>query len=89
LNVLNAEAVLVISYVGFATQEMAISGRTSLSVQLKEDTKDLTDVVVIGYGTTKRKDLRVQVSSVKMENSPLALLPNLNALEALKEVLPG
>ena len=49
----------------------------------------MNDVVVIGYGTTKRKDFTGAVSSVKMENSPLALMPNMNALEALKGNVPG
>ena len=89
LNVLNTDAVLVVSYVGFATQEISVNGRTNLSVQLKEDTKDLNEIVVIGYGTTKRKDFTGAVSSVKMENSPLALLPNMNALESLKGNVTG
>ena len=89
LNVLNTDAVLVVSYVGFATQEIAVNGRSNLAVQLKEDTKDLNEIVVIGYGTTKRKDFTGAVSSVKMENSPLALLPNMNALEALKGNVTG
>ncbi len=89
LNVLNTDAVLVISYVGFATQEISVNGRTNLSVQLKEDTKDLNEIVVIGYGTTKRKDFTGAVSSVKMENSPLALLPNMNALESLRGNVTG
>jgi hypothetical protein len=62
---------------------------TSIAIQLKEESKDLNEVVVIGYGTTKRKDFTGAVSSVKMENSPLALQPNLNAFEALKGNVPG
>ncbi|MEO5682493.1 MAG: SusC/RagA family TonB-linked outer membrane protein [Chitinophagaceae bacterium] len=89
LNVLNSNAVLVISYVGFTAQEIPVNGRSIIEVQLKEDTRDLNEVVVIGYGTTKRKDFTGAVSSVKMENSPLALMPNLNALEALKGNVPG
>jgi len=89
LNVVNKDAVLVISYVGFTTQEIAVGGRSSLSIQMKEEAKDLNDVVVIGYGTTKRKDFTGAVSSVKLENSPLALMPNMNALEALRGNVPG
>ncbi|HRP56450.1 TonB-dependent receptor [Agriterribacter sp.] len=89
LNVINDNAVLVISYVGFLTQEIAVNGRSNIEVHLQGDTKDLTDVVVIGYGTSKRKDFTGAVSSVKMENSPLALMPNLNVLEALKGTVTG
>jgi len=89
LNVVNTNAVLVISYVGFSAQEVPVNGRSNIPIQLKEDTKDLSDVVVIGYGTTRRKDFTGAVSSVKLENSPLALMPNMNALEALKGNVPG
>ena len=89
LNVLNAGAVLVVSYVGFITQEIKVGDHSNIVIQLKEESKDMNEVVVIGYGTTKRKDFTGAVSSVKLENSPLALLPNINALEALKGNVPG
>ncbi|MBX2925517.1 MAG: TonB-dependent receptor [Chitinophagaceae bacterium] len=89
LNVTDPNAILVISYVGFTTEEISVSGRNNIQIQLKENTRDLSDVVVIGYGTSKRKDFTGAVSSVKMENSPLALMPNLNALEALKGTVTG
>ena len=89
LNVLGRDAVLVASFVGFATEEVPVSGRNNITIQLKEDAQNLNDVVVIGYGTTKRKDFTGAVSSVKLENSPLALMPNMNALEALKGNVPG
>ncbi|MBN8858066.1 MAG: TonB-dependent receptor [Sphingobacteriales bacterium] len=89
LNVANSSAILVISYVGFTTEEVSISGRNNILIQLKENAKDLSDVVVIGYGTSKRKDFTGAVSSVKMENSPLALMSNLNVLEALKGSVTG
>ena len=52
-----------------------------LAVTLKEDTQLLDEVVVIGYGTTTRKDFTGSVSSMKLENSPVALVANTNALE--------
>ena len=61
----------------------------TLDVLLKEDTETLDEVIVIGYGTTKRKDFTGSVSSVKLENSPIALSPNLNALESLKGNVSG
>lgn len=89
LNISNTNASLIISYVGFITEEVKVGNQTSIAIQLKEESKDLNEVVVIGYGTTKRKDFTGAVSSVKMENSPLALQPNLNAFEALKGNVPG
>lgn len=56
---------------------------------MREDTETLDEVIVIGYGTTKRKDFTGSVSSVKLENSPIALSPNLNALESLKGNVSG
>lgn len=60
-----------------------------LAVTLKEDTQLLDEVVVIGYGTTTRKDFTGSVSSMKLENSPVALVANTNALETLKGSVGG
>nr|WP_315201473.1 TonB-dependent receptor [uncultured Flavobacterium sp.] len=56
---------IVFSFVGFATREIEANGQTNLIVQLNEDTKTLNEVVVIGYGTSKRKDLTGAISSIK------------------------
>lgn len=82
-------AVLEVSYIGYTAQTIKVAGLKTLSITLKEDTQALDEVVVIGYGTTKRKDFTGSVSSVKMENSPIALSPNLNALESLKGNVSG
>ena len=81
--------IIVFSYVGYTIQELAVNENTNLDVSLKKELNVLSDVVVIGYGTVRRKDFTGAVSSVKMENSPLALMPNLNALEALKSNVAG
>lgn len=59
-----ANATLVISYVGYLTQEVNVSGRSSLTVTLAPDDVLLEEVVVIGYGSMKRNDLTGSVSSV-------------------------
>lgn len=82
-------ATLVVSYIGFADQEIKVGNQTNLSIVLKEDVAALDEVIVIGYGTTKRKDFTGSVSSVKLEDSPIALSPNLNALESLKGNVSG
>lgn len=51
----NANATLVVSYIGFVTQEVVVNGQASINIQLGEDTALLDEVVVIGYGTQKRK----------------------------------
>lgn len=83
------DATLVVSYIGFANQEIRVGNQNNLSITLKEDAEALDEVIVIGYGTTKRKDFTGSVSSVKLENSPIALSPNLNALESLKGNVSG
>ncbi len=60
----DGNATLVFSYVGFATQEIAINGRTSINVSLTEDAQSLSEVVVIGYGTQRKADLTGSIGSV-------------------------
>lgn len=58
-------ATLLISYIGYTSQETSIDNRTSFKIVLKEDSKTLEEVVVIGYGTVKKKDLTGAVAAVK------------------------
>ncbi len=85
----SSNSILVVSYIGYITQEIPVGNSNTLDVLLKEDTETLDEVIVIGYGTTKRKDFTGSVSSVRLENSPIALSPNLNALESLKGNVSG
>lgn len=63
-----AKSVLVISYIGYVTQEVPTAGKNSLEIVLKEDTKTLDEVVVIGYGTQRKGDVTTSVASVKADN---------------------
>ena len=58
-------ATLLISYIGYTSQETSIDNRTLFKIVLKEDSKTLEEVVVIGYGTVKKKDLTGAVAAVK------------------------
>ena len=80
---------LEVSYIGYQTQVLKAQSGKMLAVTLKEDTQLLDEVVVIGYGTTTRKDFTGSVSSMKLENSPVALVANTNALETLKGSVGG
>lgn len=82
-------SILSVSYIGYLPEETKVGTQSHLSIQLKEDTQALDEVIVIGYGTAKRKDYTGSVSSVKLENSPIALTSNLNALETLKGNVAG
>ena len=76
LTVTEQDAVLVYSYVGFATIEEPISGRTTINVVLSEEVTQLEEIMVIGYGTAKKRDLTGAISSVKsdeIENTGIGL----------------
>ena len=57
---------LVVSYIGFITQEIPIAGQSSFTVILEEDTKYLDEIVVVGYGSMKRSDLTGSIGSVSI-----------------------
>lgn len=61
--------ILHVSYIGYADQEIKVEGQKSLSITLKENTKVLEDVVVVGYLTTKKASLTGSVASMKMEEN--------------------
>jgi TonB-linked SusC/RagA family outer membrane protein len=89
LTVENTNVVLVVSSVGYTTLEYALNGNANAAITLNEDFSKLNDVVVVGYGTARRKDVTGAVASVKVEGSALALMPNMNALEALRGNVSG
>jgi TonB-linked SusC/RagA family outer membrane protein len=64
------DAVLQISYIGYLNQEISIKNQASLLIALHEDTQSLDEVVVVGYGVQKKRDLTGAVSSVKMNDAP-------------------
>ncbi|WP_283127333.1 SusC/RagA family TonB-linked outer membrane protein [Bacteroides clarus] len=57
-------ATLVVSYIGYLTQEVRLQGKTQVTIQLTPDSKTLDEVVVVGYGTMKKSDLTGSVASV-------------------------
>lgn len=63
-----SEAVLVISFLGFDTREVAVGERTTIEITLNEQEKDLDEVIVVGYGTVARQDLTGSVSQVNVED---------------------
>lgn len=78
---------LEISYVGFKTQSVSMSGKNSVSVTLQEDRQMLDDVVVVGYGVQKKSDVTGAMASVSTEE--LNARPVNNALEALQGKAAG
>ena len=61
---LPSNSVIVVSFVGYKTQEIAVAGKTDLTVTLTEDTQLLGNVVVVGYGTQKKEDLTSAIATL-------------------------
>lgn len=80
-------ATLMVSYIGFANQEIKIGNQTVLSITLKEDAEALDELVVVGYGTQKKVNLTGAVSMV--ESEVLESRPVQNVGQALQGVVPG
>lgn len=84
-----AGEVISFSAVGYVQQDLTLGNQRTLEVTLELEASDLDEVVVVGYGTTKRKDFTGSVGSLNLETSPVALAPNLNVLESLKGNVSG
>lgn len=80
-------ATLLISYIGYLSQEVKVGAQKEMKIVMKEDNKTLDEVVVIGYGTVKRRDLTGSVASVTGDK--LAANPVANVAQALQGQLPG
>lgn len=89
LRLPNPNATLVVSFVGYRSQEIAVGGRTTLDIALEGDMKALAEVVVVGYGTQEKVNLTGAVGTAdrkRLENRPIAsvgeglqgVIPNLN-----------
>lgn len=80
-------AVLIVSYAGFVTQEIPVGGQLQLSIVLRDDVKGLTDVVVVGYGTQSKRAVTGAVTSVGYDKFKDRSFSNVT--QALAGQLPG
>ncbi|MEO5788930.1 MAG: TonB-dependent receptor [Gelidibacter sp.] len=87
LSVANANATLVISYMGFTTKEIAVNSQSTINVQLEESASALDEVVIVGYGTQKKVNLTGSVATVSGEM--LESRPITNVSAGLAGLLPG
>ena len=88
LDLKSGDAVITVSFMGYATQEIVIGERKVIDVNLKPDTSNrLNETVVIGYGTTKKQDLTGSVATVKM--SDIESLPVTSIDQALQGRIAG
>lgn len=65
------DATLVISYIGYIPQNISVAGKNIINITLAEDAQNLDEVVVVGYGVQRKRDLTGAVSSVKMDDAPV------------------
>ena len=89
LSDVSSNSTLQFSFIGMLTQDIVVGNKTTINVELQEETFGLDEVIVIGYGTARREDFTGSVSSLNVENSAVSLLPNTNALESLKGNISG
>ncbi|RED22480.1 TonB-linked SusC/RagA family outer membrane protein [Flavobacterium cutihirudinis] len=87
MNVTNAKATLVITYLGFQTQEVSIAGKSKVNVSLSEQSNALTEVVVVGYGSVKKTDLTGAVSTINA--ATITERNTISPLEAIQGSTPG
>ncbi|RZM11187.1 MAG: SusC/RagA family TonB-linked outer membrane protein, partial [Pedobacter sp.] len=81
------DAILTFSFVGFNTQEISVKGRTNIKVILTPSTSALNEVVVVGYGTQRKKDITGSVASVS--NNQIKDIPVSSVDQALKGQVAG
>lgn len=87
LQLSSQDPVLVISYVGYMSQEIQVKGRDQVNIILEEDLVNLDEVVVVGYGTAKKSDLTGSVTSVKPKDLNVSGISN--AAQMLQGRVPG
>ncbi|RZK42396.1 MAG: TonB-dependent receptor [Pedobacter sp.] len=87
ITVSSNAATLVFKYIGYVSQEIAISGRKTVDVILKRDQSDLSEVVVIGYGTQKKVNLSGAVDQINAKT--LASRPIANVAQGLQGLVPN
>jgi TonB-linked SusC/RagA family outer membrane protein len=87
INVTNNKAILVITYLGFQTQEVSVAGKSKINVSLAEQSNSLNEVVVVGYGTVKKTDLTGSISTINA--ATITERNTTSALEAIQGSTPG
>lgn len=87
LNNVPENGMLVFSFIGMKTQEVAVTGRRTINIEFEEEWMGLDEVVVVGYGTQRKSDITGSVTSVPSER--LRGLPVTNVMQAVQGSVPG
>jgi TonB-linked SusC/RagA family outer membrane protein len=82
-----ASGTLVFSFIGYAAQEQPINNRTNINVSMVADVSELSEVVVVGYGTQEKRDVTSSISTVSGE--AISKIPTGNAMDAMKGQIAG
>jgi len=89
IEVPDNSTVLIFSYLGYTPQEVEVGNKTIIDVMLSTDVASLEEVVVVGYGTARRKDISGAVGTIKLEDSELSLSSTSNVLQSLQGTVAG
>ncbi len=89
LTVPGPDAGVTFTYVGFVSQSIVVGNQSTINIELAPDITAMDEVVVVGYGTTTKQNFTGSTTVTNIEDSPLGLIPNTNALDALRGVVPG
>jgi TonB-linked SusC/RagA family outer membrane protein len=87
ISVAGSESTLLFSYVGYVTQEVVVGSQMLIDISLIEDITQLDEIVVIGYGTVKKRDLTGAVSQVKSDE--ISMAPVVSPAEAIQGRVAG
>ena len=87
ISVSKKSTTLIISYLGYTTKEVAVNDENNINIVLSESTTGLNEIVVIGFGRVKKRDLTGAVSSVKSED--ISLAPVISPIEAIQGRVAG
>lgn len=87
LSIPSDKATLVFSYIGYTSQEVGVGQQTAINVVLQEDAQALDEVVVVGYGVVKKRDLVGSIASVKSQD--ITAVPTSNVLESMQGKVAG
>ena len=87
LNNVSDGAILKISYVGYKKQSIKVGNQTKFNIVMQSDDKTLDELVVVGYGVMKKRDLTGSISSIK--SSDLEKVASANAMQAMQAKIPG
>lgn len=87
INVTNTKAILIFSFIGYVSQEISVGNKSILDVVLRQDLKSFEEVVVVGYGSQKKRDITGAVASVSSQQ--LKAVPVMGADQALQGRVSG